>query len=90
MAKRRSRKKAGAKADATQPSCTFEELQSLGVLALCFGEHKIGDIEPKVFSTGSYGLGFNGPASIPLPDGGVAECQCSINIVVKNSKNADG
>jgi hypothetical protein len=87
MAKRRSTKKRTPKSDAIQPSCTFEQLQLLGVLTLSFGDHKIGEIEPKIFSTGSYGLGFSGPATIPLPDGGVAECQCSINIVVKNSKN---
>ena len=87
MAKRYAKKKTTA-ADAARPSCTFEELQALGVLSLCFGDHKIGDMEAKVFSTGSYGLGFNGPAHIPLPGGGVAECQCSVNIVVKNSKNA--
>lgn len=87
MAKRRSTKKRTAKPDASPPSCTFEELQTLGVLTLSIGPHKIGDVEPRMFSTGSFGLGFNGPASIPLPGGGTVECQCSINIVVKNSKH---
>jgi len=71
-----------------RPSCTFEELQQLGTKAVKIGDVEIAQVVPKVFSTGSYGLGFAGPVALQLPDGAVAECQVSINITVKHSKPA--
>lgn len=70
------------------PSCTFEELSKLGIQAVKVGDVAIGQVVPKTFSTGSYGLGYAGPLVLQLPDGKVAECQVSINITVKHSKAA--
>ena len=70
------------------PSCTFEQLNALGVQDVKLGDKVICQITPKTFSTGSYGLGFAGPLHIQLPDGSIAECQASLNITVKHSKEA--
>jgi len=45
----------------------------------------IGVVNPKEFSTGSFGFGFQGPVAIKLKDS-IAECQVGLNITVKHSK----
>jgi len=68
-----------------QPSCSFEQLESLGVVRCQIDTAHV-DLILRVFQSGSFGFGYSGPLALPLLGGGMAECQCSINIVVKHSK----
>jgi hypothetical protein len=71
-----------------KPSCTFEDVKTFGVHPVKVGEVFVGQVEPKEFGTGSYGLGYNGPLTLQLPNGAIASCMVSLNIIVKHSKPA--
>lgn len=78
-----------AKVVARTPSCSFDELKEAGSLPIRLGDQVVCHVEPRRFSTGTYGLSFNGMVRISLPDGGVANCQCSMILSVIGSNDAD-
>jgi hypothetical protein len=80
---------AGAAMKARTPSCSFDELKAADSLPIRLGDQLVCHVEPRRFSTGTYGLSFNGMAKISLPDGGVANCQCSMILVVIGSRDSD-
>lgn len=73
------------------PSCTFEQVEQAGLIPIYaeIGGNKLplGVMQPKKFSTGSYGFNLNGKASLTVP-GGIAACQMSLNCTVINSGKA--
>jgi hypothetical protein len=76
---------AGKEKAAKRPSCTLAQVLETGALEVHVGGVLIGVVNPKEFSTGSFGFGFQGPVAIKLKDG-IAECQVGLNITVKHSK----
>lgn len=70
------------------PSCSLAELSKLGPQPLKIGDHVIGYVNPREFSTGSYGLSFTGKMVLPLPDNKSANLQIACNCTVIGSKNA--
>lgn len=72
-------------------SCTYAELEALGIQPIRIGDAVVGQVVPRHFAvkpgnaTGSYGLALNGKVLIQLPNGKFAECQASINITVIGS-----
>ena len=81
---------AGRKKETSEkkPSVSFDALKALGLQDLKIGDKVIGQVVPREFSTGSYGLGFNGKVLLQLPGGEVAKMQATINITVIDSKHA--
>lgn len=71
-----------------KPNVTFDQVRALGVQPISLGATVLGTAIARTFETGSYGFGYSGPCLVQLPDGTAAECQASINIVVKHSKAA--
>lgn len=78
-----------SKLSARAPSCSFDERKNAGPLPVCLGDHLVCHVEPRRFSNDSYGLSFIGRVRIPLPDGGIAECQCCLFLSVIGSHDAD-
>lgn len=76
----------------TIPECTFAELASLGnvtlVAKLANGKEVVlGSMDPRYFSTGSYGMGLNGKVNLPI-GGKNCRLQASVNFTVIGSKGA--
>lgn len=76
----------------TIPECTFDELASLGnvtlVAKLANGKEVVlGVMDPRYFSTGSYGMGLNGKVGLPI-GGKNCRLQASVNFTVIGSKGA--
>ena len=67
-------------------SCDLQAVLDNGPMPVTIGGVPVGFVQPKEFSTGSFGWGFNGPVCIPLVGGGIAECQVGLNVTVKHSK----
>ena len=74
---------------ARTPSCSFDELKKVGSIPVHLGDHLVSHVEPQRFSNGSYGLSFNGRVRLPLPDGGIADCQCCLFLSVIGSHDAE-
>lgn len=73
------------------PSITLDELQE-GVpvpLPLRIGDTVVGYVTARRFSSGSYGIGFNGKVFLPLANGKVAELQVGLNATILHSKPED-
>ena len=76
----------------TVAECSFAELADLGSVTLVakLGNGKevlLGSMDPRYFSTGSYGMGLNGKVSIPIA-GKNCRMQASVNFTVIGSKGA--
>lgn len=76
----------------TAPSCTLEDLQKSGPLQVIVkinGEDVVlGTLEPRSFSSGSWGYGLSGKSTVPLKGQTekFAKLQLSCNLVVIGSK----
>ena len=71
---------AAASAD-KKPSVTLDQLKPVEIK---IGDTVVGYLEPKLFSTGSYGLSYCGKLQLPCGDA-VAKLQVNFNATVINS-----
>lgn len=65
-----------------KPSVTFEQLERVPIK---IGDTLVGYLEPKTFSTGSYGLSYCGKFKLPCGTE-LANLQVNFNATVINSK----